>query len=253
LRRGGGGNGGSPVGVSHAVAVMPHDILVAVDDEPAAARAAALLAGDGHSVTTSVNVNAAIEAARDQPYSLIVLRTAQGSRAACGELRAAGVVSPLLVISPAKGAETRAAILDAGADACLAEPVDWEEFPATVRALLRRSLHAAFLPVRIGSLRIDPLRESASINGKPVHFSAKEFQLLRYLLANKGKILSRDRLLEDVWGYRATTTRTVDMHIAHIRQKLGLDSRRPKLILTIRGEGYVLKADDLVKMLQETV
>lgn len=225
---------------------MAFDIALAVDDAAFAEQAARVLSREGYEVGRAGEADYA-------EASLVVLRREAGVVETCVAMRHAGIASPLLVVNPDRGPETRIRTLDAGADDYLAEPFEWPEFAARVRALLRRSMQAAFHPVWIGSLQLDPLREAVSFNGRPVDFSAKEFQLLRYLLANQGRILSRDQLLADVWGYRATTTRTVDMHIAHIRRKLGLNPRRPKLILTIRGEGYLLKAGDLLASAAEAM
>jgi len=112
---------------------------------------------------------------------------------------------------------------------------------ARIEALLRRA------PARsekgqileFGSLRVDLRGTQVARDGKSVYLSAREFQLLRYLIEHRGKTVSRDEILKEVWNYETTTfTRTVDVHIASLRQKLELDAKRPQWILTVPGLGY---------------
>jgi two-component system alkaline phosphatase synthesis response regulator PhoP len=112
-----------------------------------------------------------------------------------------------------------------------------------VEALLRRA--PAFGPTgevfQFGSIRLDLRRTEVMRQGKPVALSAKEFQLLRYLVENRGTTVSRETLLSEVWGYGGvTSSRTVDVHVAWLRQKLEDDPRQPRWILTVHGMGYKL-------------
>jgi two-component system alkaline phosphatase synthesis response regulator PhoP len=120
------------------------------------------------------------------------------------------------------------------------------ELMARIEALLRRAPAKPVAqqgPLQVGSLTIDLRGTSVSRDGKPVRLSAREFQLLRYFLEHRGKTLSRDEILRDVWGYSADTfTRTVDVHVASLRQKLEKDSKQPELILTVQGLGYKFAA-----------
>jgi two-component system, OmpR family, alkaline phosphatase synthesis response regulator PhoP len=116
------------------------------------------------------------------------------------------------------------------------------ELIARIEALLRRvparqaAHHGTF---ELGAIMVDLRGTSVSRNGKPVRLSAREFQLLRYFLEHRGATLSRDQILKDVWGYSADTfTRTVDVHVASLRQKLENDPKDPELILTVQGLGY---------------
>jgi two-component system, OmpR family, alkaline phosphatase synthesis response regulator PhoP len=115
------------------------------------------------------------------------------------------------------------------------------ELMARVEALLRRA--PAKPPTQevhqFGPLRVDLRGTEVTRDGEPVNLSAREFQLLRYLIERPGKTISRDELLREVWGYSTETfTRTVDVHIASLRQKLELDPKQPRLILTVQGLGY---------------
>jgi two-component system alkaline phosphatase synthesis response regulator PhoP len=125
------------------------------------------------------------------------------------------------------------------------------ELLARIEALLRRSTPSALSSVasgghgrsseihQFGALRVDFRRTLVTRNNKPVNVSAREFKLLRYLIEHSGATVSRDELLNEVWGYNtATTTRTVDVHVSSLRQKIEDDPRHPKSIVTIHGFGY---------------
>jgi two-component system alkaline phosphatase synthesis response regulator PhoP len=116
------------------------------------------------------------------------------------------------------------------------------ELLARVEALLRRGRKRAEGPnaiCQVGSLRIDLRGTEVTRNGSVINLSAREFQLLRYLFEHRGATLSRDEILREVWGYSAETfTRTVDVHIASLRQKLEANPKQPQMILTVSGLGY---------------
>ena len=131
--------------------------------------------------------------------------------------------------------------LKIGADDYVTKPFEMVELLARIEALLRRASKSADLPAlfQFGSIRVDLRKTEIRRDGKVVPFSAKEFQLLRCLLENRGATLSRERLLQEVWGYTAIPlTRTVDVHIAWLRQKLEEDPKQPRWIVTIHGLGY---------------
>jgi two-component system alkaline phosphatase synthesis response regulator PhoP len=132
--------------------------------------------------------------------------------------------------------------LKIGADDYLTKPFEMLELLARIEALLRRAtrtLPTAPLLYRFGSVRVDFRKTEVLHNGEEVSLSAKEFQLLRYFIDHKGETLSREILLQEVWGYSAVPyTRTVDVHIAWLRQKLEDDPKQPQWILTVHGLGY---------------
>jgi two-component system alkaline phosphatase synthesis response regulator PhoP len=160
-------------------------------------------------------------------------------------VRRQGVQTPILMLT-ARGEVTDKVVgLDLGADDYLTKPFEFIELMARIGALLRRSergsARAAMNTLEFGDVCVDFRSAEATRAGEPVQLSAKELELLRYLGQNPGAVLSRDELLDSVWGYDAMpTTRTVDVHIARLRQKLEADPAAPEFILTVRGWGYKL-------------
>ena len=154
----------------------------------------------------------------------------------CRAIRTRSTV-PILMLTARDEEADRVAGLEVGADDYVSKPFSPRELAARVKALLRRSEPAAPLTHRleIGDLFLDPQTREVMVAGEPVELTAKEFDLLAYLLENAGIVVSRDQLLDRVWGMSyAGGTRTVDVHVAQLRRKLG----RPDSIRTFRGSGY---------------
>lgn len=154
----------------------------------------------------------------------------------CREIRTRSTV-PILMLTARDEEADRVAGLEVGADDYVSKPFSPRELAARVKALLRRSEPAVPLAHRleIGDLFLDPQSREVMVAGEPVELTAKEFDLLAYLLENAGIVVSRDQLLDRVWGMSyAGGTRTVDVHVAQLRRKLG----RPDSIRTFRGSGY---------------
>ena len=147
---------------------------------------------------------------------------------------------PVIMLT-AKGTEYDKVLgLDAGADDYLAKPFGMMELLSRIRALLRRTARDAD-SYRCGALHVDEIRHTVTVNGREVILTQKEFEVLCLLLKNKGQVLSRERLLEDVWGYAFTgESRTVDVHIRTLRQKLG---EAGAYIETVRGYGYKISRE----------
>ena len=158
------------------------------------------------------------------------------------KLRSSARTSKLPVIMlTAKGTEYDKVLgLDAGADDYLAKPFGMMELLSRIRALLRRTQREAGI-YRCGVLTVDQTRHTVTVNGQEVILTQKEFEVLCLLLKNRGQVLSRERLIEDVWGYAFTgESRTVDVHVRTLRQKLG---EAGAYIETVRGYGYKISRE----------
>ena len=163
----------------------------------------------------------------------------------CRKVREEGLTTPILMLT-ARGEEVdRVLGLDLGADDYVTKPFSVPELLARVRAILRRVQQSKIGPLpnelRFGKVIIDFKRFEASRAGKVLNMSRKEFGILRLLAARVGEVVTRDELLDEVWGYEQyPTTRTVDNHIALLRSKLEEDPSKPRHLLTVHGVGYKL-------------
>ncbi|MBN8730061.1 MAG: response regulator transcription factor [Acidobacteria bacterium] len=159
----------------------------------------------------------------------------------CRQLHASRPELAVFVVAPAAPPDLRVALLEAGADEVLNEPIGEPELEARLRALVRRCalLHAP-PNLRIGDIELDLSRGRVFRRGHLVAIPAKEFLLLRFLAQNPGTVFSRAALLLEVWGYRSSFTRTVDVHIAMLRQRVEDNPHKPRYIQTVRGRGYRL-------------
>ena len=161
----------------------------------------------------------------------------------CQKLREEGFSAPILMLT-AKGEESdRVLGLDLGADDYMTKPFSIRELLARVRALLRRTQTGEKLPdeLRFDDVVVDFRRFEASKRGAALDLTKKEFGILRLLAAKVGQVVSRDDLLNDVWGYENyPSTRTVDTHIGWLRSKLEADPTAPKRLITVHGVGYKL-------------
>jgi DNA-binding response OmpR family regulator len=153
--------------------------------------------------------------------------------------RANSQQSPILLLTARGSIGDRVGGLDAGADDYLSKPFAFDELLARVRALLRRPKQHSGNDLKVGALSLNIISKSATINGNPLHITAKEFQLLEYLMRHSGEVLSKERLLSHVWTDEDRVQHnTVETFIAHLRKKLGKDG---DLIETVRGYGYIVR------------
>lgn len=163
----------------------------------------------------------------------------------CQKVRGDGGNVPILILT-ARGEEVDKVLgLNLGADDYMTKPFSVRELLARIQAIFRRAANAKSGPrpeeLRFDDVAIDFLRFEARKGGRPLEMSKKEFGILRLLAARAGEVVTRDELLDEVWGYdRFPTTRTVDNHIALLRAKLENDAAHPKRLITIRGVGYKL-------------
>ena len=177
---------------------------------------------------------------------LDVMLPGKGGFEVCQELRQRGFIDPILMLTARTQMADKVKGLKIGADDYLTKPFEMAELLARVEALLRRGKGAGSEGpdfYDFGPLHIDMRRTEVLRDGSLAPLSTKEFQLLRYLIEHRGRTLSREELLKDVWGYTsAPSTRTVDVHVAWLRQKLENDPKQPKYILTVHGQGYKFAA-----------
>jgi DNA-binding response OmpR family regulator len=232
-------------------AVMADSKILIVEDDPnLLATLKYNLLQDGYQVITAEDGAKALEIARSELPELIILDLMLPQLSGlevCRILRKETSV-PIMMLT-AKAEEIDKVVgLEIGADDYLTKPFSMRELLARVRAMLRRIRMDEPVPVdekallKIKDLEIDPARHIASLREIVLDLTPKEFDLLLFLARNRGFVLSRDQLLEKVWGYDyAGDTRTVDVHIRWLRQKIEADPRRPEYILTVRGAGYKLE------------
>lgn len=158
----------------------------------------------------------------------------------CSELRKRGIQTPVLMLTARREIKDKVSGLDAGADDYLTKPFSFEEFLARIRALLRRKPEQ-FLELKIGELIINTQSHRVYINQSEIEFSPKEYAILVFLARNKDSVVSRTRIIDNVWGYDFDpNTNLVDAHIKTIRKKLSSHTKN-KLIRTVRGSGYMVE------------
>jgi two-component system alkaline phosphatase synthesis response regulator PhoP len=224
---------------------MDAKILIIEDEAGLVTTLKDRLSKEGYVVSTARDGLSGLELATRETFDVIVLDLmlpGQNGLTVCEKLRQAGSSVPILMLTARRQTKDKVAGLRTGADDYLTKPFQMAELLARIEALLRRPGQVAgTAPVRyqFGPIQIDLRRMEVSRDSKLVPLSAKEFQLLRYFVEHRGATLSRDELLRDVWGYGALpSTRTVDVHVAWLRQKLESDPKNPQIILTVVGLGY---------------
>jgi two-component system alkaline phosphatase synthesis response regulator PhoP len=200
---------------------------------------------EGYAVETAADGGEGFGRASSEPFHLVVLDIMLPVRSGldvCRDLRQANVRTPVLMLTARGETLDKVTGLKLGADDYLTKPFDMNELLARIEALLRRAsqpANAAAPVYRFGGIQADFLRTEITRGGTPVLMTAKEVQLLRFFVEHRGETLSRERLLTEVWGYGvAPSTRTVDVHVAWLRQKLEDNPKSPKYILTVHGLGY---------------
>src|SRR5215469_18052759 len=230
---------------------MNERILLIEDEEALRMTLMDRLRSEGYAVESAPDGVWGERKATHEAFDLIVLDVMlprKNGFDVCREIRSAGIAAPVLMLTARNQTVDKVVGFKIGADDYLAKPFDTLELMARIEALIRRSrISPRDTPSNIhtiGEVRIDLRGTVVTRRGESVQLSAREFQLLRYLVGNRGKTLSRAEILKEVWGYRAETfTRTVDVHIASLRQKLESDAKQPSLILTVLGLGYKLSSD----------
>jgi DNA-binding response OmpR family regulator len=199
---------------------------------------------EGHQVITAGDGVAGLERAIAESPDLVILDVMMPRMSGldvCKQLKSKRPSIPIIMLT-ARGQEVDKVVgLELGADDYVTKPFSIRELLARVKAVLRRARTAPKTDEKysFGEVEVNLRSCQVSRKGRALDFSSKEFELLKYFLIHPGETLSRDRLLEDVWGYdRFPTTRTVDAHIVRLRQKVEPKPEEPRFILTVHGTGY---------------
>ena len=221
-------------------------VLLVEDEEGLIITLTDRLVSEGFAVTSATNGKTGLELAIRETFDLILLDVMlpkKNGYDVCRDLRQKGINTPILMLT-AKGETIDKVLgLKLGADDYLTKPFEVMELLARIEALLRRSPNPSETvsddAFHFGKIAIDFKRAEVTKSDTTVDLSAMEFKLLQFLIENRGLVHSRDHLLDAVWGYDAMpTTRTVDVHIAWLRQKLEENPRHPHFIQTVHGFGY---------------
>lgn len=224
---------------------MQYKVLL-IEDEPGLCLTLSdRLQKEGYRVEVAKDGERGFNLAAGQAFDLILLDLMLPKKNGidiCRDLRQIGLAIPILMLTARTQTVDKVLGLKIGADDYLTKPFEMLELLARMEALLRRATRSfapAPLVYQFGSVRVDFRKTEVVRDGEAMVLSAKEFQLLRYLIDHKGETLSREILLQEVWDYASTPyTRTVDVHIAWLRQKIEDDPKQPRWILTVHGMGY---------------
>ena len=219
--------------------------LLLVEDEPGLVLTLTdRLGREGYTVETTADGESALERAASETFDLVLLDVMlprMNGFDVLRELRQRGVDVPVIMLTARGQVVDKVVGLKLGADDYVAKPFEMVELLARVEAKLRRSPAASrsLEGHRFGDIAVDFRKAEVTRGGVPIDLSAREFQLLRYFVEHRGAALTREELLNEVWGYNAMpSTRTVDVHVAWLRQKIEPNPRHPQFIRTIHGLGY---------------
>lgn len=198
---------------------------------------------EGYEVLTASNGEEGITLIEDKQPNLIVLDVMMPKKdglQVCKEIRGKGISTPLILLTARSAEVDKVLGLELGADDYLAKPFGMMELIARIKALLRRHQKTIEIEsVEFADVTVDFKAYKAERNHAPLELSAREYRLLKYLVSKKGNVVTRDELLDEVWGYNSyPSTRTVDNHIARLRQKIEHNVEDPKHIVTVHGVGY---------------
>ena len=221
-----------------------YKILIIEDDRSILKAVEANLMGEGYEVETAMDGLTGLERASDPSQDLILLDLMLPKlpgEEICLRLRQNGITTPILFLTAKNEEEHRIAGFELGADDYVAKPFSIRELLGRIQAILRRAAGQKHLLAHyhFADVALDFVKMEARKGDQPVVLTTREFAILRLMVSNKGVVISRDRLLNEVWGYDAyPSTRTVDNQIVKLRQKLEDDPENPRFILTVRGTGY---------------
>jgi DNA-binding response OmpR family regulator len=219
-------------------------VLVIEDDTEITDALRRSLRHEGYEVRTAGDGVEALDAAAEFIPDLVVLDLGLprlDGIEVCRQLRADGDV-PILILTARTETDDRVTGLDSGADDYLVKPFERQEFLARIRALLRRRPPRGSASLSVGDLKLNPDTREVNRGDREIELTNREFELLEYLMRNERLVVSRERLLDEVWGYDPmAATNTIDVFISNLRRKLEA-AGEPRLLHTKRGAGYVLRA-----------
>jgi len=225
--------------------------LLVVEDEPKVARALQQgLEAEGYRVSLARTGEDGFFLASTRPFDLVILDRMLPGRDGLeilGTLRRKGFLTPVLLLTARDAVEDRVAGLDAGADDYVVKPFAFAELLARVRALVRRGRGDQLLRLSVADLVIDVPTRAVSRAGQPVDLTAREYELLEYLVRHKGTLVSREMLARDVWKETERCTpldNVIDVHIAHLRKRVD-QSYAVQLIHTVRGVGFIVREGEV--------
>ena len=225
---------------------MPQSILL-IEDEEALARFVELeLTHEGYAVQKCFDGREGLAAALGEDFDLILLDIMLPSLNGLEVLRRLRreKQTPVILLTARDAVMDKVTGLDTGADDYITKPFAIEELLARLRAALRKKPVPSSEQIAVGPVQLNPLRHTVTVNGSAVTLTSREFQLLQYMMENADIVLSRETLLSTVWGYDYMgETNVVDVYIRYLRQKID-EAHSVKTLHTIRGVGYVMKAED---------
>jgi DNA-binding response OmpR family regulator len=228
---------------------MNSSILIVEDEEELCMTLGDRLRSEGYVVDFAFDGQAGLDKATHLPFDLIILDIMLPFRSGldlCTDIRHAGMATPILLLTARSQTVDKVIGLKTGADDYVTKPFDTFELMARIEALLRRvPMKSEMAPAnghdtyQFGSIVLDVKKAKVTRGDQTINLTAREFYLLRYFAEHQGTTLSRDELLREVWGHRTGTfTRTVDMHVASLCQKLENSPKNPEMIITVQGIGY---------------
>lgn len=221
-------------------------ILLVEDDRKVASFIRKGLTEEGHAVDVAHDGEMGLAMGLDRLHDVIILDVMLPGKPGfqvVRELRQGKVATPVLLLTAREAVEDKVQGLDAGADDYLTKPFAFAELLARVRALLRRGSAAGVPLLQIADVVLDPASRTVKRGGETIPLTNREFSLLEYFLRNPGRVLTRTMIAEHVWDYSFDTdTNVIDVYVNYLRKKIDAH-REPKLLHTVRGVGYVLKAD----------
>lgn len=219
-------------------------VLVVEDERRVAMSIATALSEEGFAADLAHDGEQALVLVEEHSYDVVVLDLMLpkvDGLSVCRQMRRAGHRTPILILSARDLVDDRVRGLDAGADDYLVKPFERAELLARLRALMRRRPPRGSASLRVSDLTLNPDTRDVSRGDRQLDLTAREFELLEFLLRNQKLVISRERLLEEVWGYDPTSmTNTIDVFISNLRRKLE-EGGETRILHTKRGAGYVVR------------